>query len=79
MSNKINLGRYTHYKGGEYEVLGEVVHSETLAPMVLYKALYDSPDFSANTLWVRPKNMFLETVIIEGETRLRFTFKKSKE
>jgi hypothetical protein len=79
MSNKITPGRYTHYKGGEYEVLGEVVHSESLAPMVLYKALYDSPDFPANTLWVRPKNMFLEAIMIEGEKRPRFTFKNFKE
>ena len=42
-------GRYRHYKGGEYEVLGTVRHSETLEPMTLYRALY-----GARGLWVRP-------------------------
>lgn len=60
-------GRYRHYKGGEYEVLGTVRHSETLEPMTLYRALY-----GARGLWVRPAAMFGETVEIDGVPRLRF-------
>jgi len=63
----IALGRYRHYKGGEYEVLGVVRHSESLEPMVLYRPLYN-----ASGLWVRPYAMFLETVEWEGRRRLRF-------
>ena len=61
-------GRYRHYKGGEYEVLGTVRHSETLAPMTLYRALYGTQG-----LWVRPAAMFAETVEINGITQPRFT------
>ena len=61
-------GRYRHYKGGEYEVLGTVRHSETLEPMTLYRALY-----GARGLWVRPAAMFGETVEIDGVRQLRFT------
>ncbi|WP_345539353.1 DUF1653 domain-containing protein [Variovorax defluvii] len=60
-------GRYRHYKGGEYKVLGPVRHSETLEPMTLYRALY-----GARGLWVRPAAMFGETVEIDGEPRPRF-------
>ena len=63
----IALGRYRHYKGGRYEVLGVVRHSETLAPMVLYKPL----DHDVG-LWVRPYAMFLESVEVEGRLRPRF-------
>jgi len=64
---EIPNGRYRHYKGGEYEVLGTVRHSETLAPMVLYRALY-----GARGLWVRPAGMWTETVTVDGQARLRF-------
>ena len=60
-------GRYRHYKGGLYDVVGTVRHSETLEPMTLYRALY-----GAHGLWVRPAAMFLETVVIEGVARPRF-------
>jgi hypothetical protein len=60
-------GRYRHYKGGEYEVLGTVRHSETLEPMTLYRALYGTKG-----LWVRPAAMFDETVEIDGQSRPRF-------
>lgn len=64
----ITPGRYRHYKGGEYEVIGVVRHSETLEPMVLYRPLYNA---SGN--WVRPLGMFLETVEHEGQIRPRFS------
>ena len=60
-------GRYRHYKGGLYDVLGLARHSETLAPMVVYRALY-----GAHGLWVRPAEMFQETVVIEGVAQPRF-------
>jgi len=63
----ITLGRYRHYKGGEYEVLGVVRHSETLEPLVLYRPLYNETG-----LWVRPFAMFTEQVVIDGRCQLRF-------
>ena len=63
----IPMGRYRHYKGGEYQVLGSARHSETLEPLVLYRALYGSQG-----LWVRPARMWSETVTVQGQTRLRF-------
>ena len=60
-------GLYRHYKGGEYEVVGTVRHSETLEPMTLYRALYGQ-----RGLWVRPAGMFLETVDIGGVVQPRF-------
>jgi hypothetical protein len=60
-------GRYRHYKGGEYEVVGTVRHSETLEPMTLYRALYGQMG-----LWVRPAAMFNEQVVIEGVLQPRF-------
>ena len=60
-------GRYRHYKGGEYDVVGTVRHSETLEPMTLYRALYGEQG-----LWVRPAAMFEETVVIDGVSQPRF-------
>lgn len=60
-------GRYRHYKGGEYEVLGCARHSETLEPLVVYRPLYD-----ASGWWVRPHAMFFGTVVIDGVERPRF-------
>jgi len=70
----LKLGKYEHFKGKPYEVIGLVRHSETLEELVLYKALYDSEDFGKNTLWVRPLEMFLESVYIEGKEVSRFKF-----
>jgi hypothetical protein len=61
------LGLYRHYKGGEYEVVGTVRHSETLEPMTLYRALYGQ-----RGLWVRPAAMFSETIVFEGRSQPRF-------
>ena len=63
----VATGRYRHYKGGEYEVLGVVRHSESLEPMVLYRPLYN-----ASGLWVRPYAMFHEQVEVDGAPRPRF-------
>lgn len=61
------IGRYRHYKGGEYEVIGGARHSETFEPLVLYRSLY-----GANGLWVRPHTMFFENVVVDGVKRPRF-------
>jgi len=61
------LGRYRHYKGGEYELIGVARHSETLAPLVVYRPLYNATGW-----WVRPHAMFFESVVIDGATRPRF-------
>lgn len=68
---EIKSGLYRHFKGGEYEVIGLALHSETLEVMVVYKALYGQ-----GLTWVRPRSMFLETVIYEGKEVSRFTFIK---
>ena len=60
-------GRYRHYKGMLYEVIGTVRHSETLEPMTLYRALYGDCG-----LWVRPAAMFSEPVVIDGMRQQRF-------
>ena len=61
------LGKYKHYKGNEYEVVGIAKHSETLEEMVVYRALYGNHD-----LWVRPLVMFLEKVEVDGKIKSRF-------
>ncbi len=61
------LGRYRHYKGGAYEVIGVARHSETHEPLVVYRPLYNATGW-----WVRPHAMFFETVTIAGVTRPRF-------
>ena len=69
MNNEIKMGKYRHYKGNEYEVLGLAKHSETLEAMVVYKALYGD-----NQVWVRPLCMWNEVVTVNGVDVLRFTY-----
>ncbi len=64
----IRPGKYRHFKGNEYEVTGIARHSETGEPMVVYRALYRD-----GGLWVRPAEMWNETVIRDGKTFQRFT------
>jgi len=71
---EIKPGKYQHYKGKLYEVIGTAKHSETLEDLVVYRALYYSPEFGENVLWVRPKKMFLEKVIVDGKVVPRFKF-----
>lgn len=63
----IRPGRYRHFKGGEYEVLGVAQHSETREEMIVYRALYGE-----GGLWVRPAAMWNETVDRDGYTGPRF-------
>ncbi|MFA6197813.1 MAG: DUF1653 domain-containing protein [Patescibacteria group bacterium] len=65
-------GRYRHYKGHECEVIGIAHHSETLEELVVYRDLRDSEEFGPNALWVRPKKMFFENVVINGKEVSRF-------
>ena len=67
--DEIRPGRYRHFKGGEYQVLGMAKHSETLEPMVVYRALYGE-----GGLWVRPAAMWNETVERDGQAFRRFTY-----
>ena len=67
MSIEIKPGKYRHFKGGEYQVLGIASHSETLEPMVVYQALYGNQG-----LWVRPANMWNEIVDKDGYHGPRF-------
>lgn len=66
---EIKLGRYKHFKGGEYEVLGLAKHSETGEELVVYRALYGE-----HGLWVRPLAMFTENVEVAGKTVPRFAY-----
>lgn len=64
---EIQPGRYRHYKGNEYTVLGVARHSETLEELAVYRQ-----EYGERGLWVRPAAMFAETVEVEGQTVPRF-------
>lgn len=66
---EIKLGKYRHFKGKAYEVVGIAKHSETLEEYVVYRALYGE-----GALWIRPASMWNETVEREGKIYPRFTF-----
>lgn len=70
----LKIGRYKHHKGNFYEVIGVARHSETFEELVVYRALYDHETYGPNSLWVRPKSMFLENVTIHGKEVPRFKF-----
>lgn len=65
----IKPGKYRHFKGNEYEVIGVGRHSETLEEYVIYRALYGE-----GGLWVRPASMWNETVERDGKTYKRFEY-----
>ena len=66
---EIRPGRYRHFKGKEYQVIGVARHSETMEELVVYRALYGE-----GGLWVRPAAMWEETVERDGKTVQRFTY-----
>jgi len=70
----IRPGRYRHYKGNEYEVIGIARHSETEEEMVVYRKLYGD-----HSLWVRPLAMFRELVTVEGRQVPRFALLEESE
>lgn len=65
----IPKGRYRHYKGQDYKVIDVARHSETEAWFVVYQCLYG--DYS---IWIRPFDMFTETVVIDGKEVPRFAY-----
>jgi len=71
MENNLKLGKYKHFKGGEYRVLGIAKHSETLEDFVVYEPLYEN---KTSKLWVRPLAMFIELVEVEGKKVPRFEY-----
>lgn len=68
----MELGKYQHYKGSLVEVIGIANHSETLEKMVVYKKIEAHKGYPAGTIWVRPLDMFLENVIVDGQEVPRF-------
>ena len=68
---ELKPGKYQHYKGKEYELIGIARHSETLEELVVYKALYLPEE---ENLWVRPLKMFAENVMIDGKETPRFKY-----
>ena len=70
----LKLGKYQHYKGRLYKVIGIAKHSETLEEFVVYRALYNSPEFGKKALWIRPRKMFLENVRVNGKKVPRFKY-----
>lgn len=70
----ITPGKYTHYKGHDYEVLFVGKHSDTLEEYVVYRGLYNSEEFGNNPVWVRPLKAFTETVTVDGKDVPRFRF-----
>ena len=69
MQTQVKIGKYRHFKGNEYELIGIATHSETMEPMVVYRALYGEQG-----LWVRPASMWMETVERDGVSHQRFTY-----
>lgn len=68
MDNNADIrGIYRHYKGNEYEVIGEAIDTETEACVVVYKSTK-----SPHTLWVRPYDMFFESIIVDNKQISRF-------
>jgi cyclomaltodextrinase len=65
----IRSGRYRHYKGNDYEVIGIARHSETEEELVVYRKLYGD-----GSLWVRPLTMFIEDVVVDGKKIQRFSW-----
>lgn len=72
--NNIKLGKYRHFKGKEYEVIGIAKHSETLKELVIYRALYTSEEFGENVLWARPKEDFISNKEVDGKEVPRFEY-----
>jgi hypothetical protein len=68
-NSRIKLGKYRHYKGKNYEVIGIARHSETLEELVIYRALYDN-----HKIWARPINMFNGKVVVGGKKAPRFHY-----
>lgn len=73
-NKKLKPGKYRHYKGNHYEVIGVASHSETLEKFVVYRALYGK-----KSLWVRPIDMFIENIEFGGKMIPRFKYVDDSE
>ena len=71
---KLPRGIWEHYKGNRYQLIDVAYHSETLEPMVVYRALYGE-----GALWVRPASMWCEAVTIDGKELPRFRLVEEQE
>ncbi len=71
---EVRIGIYRHFKGSIYEVIGLATHSETGEELVVYKALYDLSGEEGDPFHVRPKGMFLDNVVVDGEEVPRFSW-----
>lgn len=71
---ELKPGKYRHFKGNEYELIAVATHSETMEPMVVYRALYGEKG-----LWVRPASMWTETVERDGYCGPRFRYVNETE
>ena len=69
LDNELRPGKYRHFKGKEYELICTATHSETMEPMVVYRALYG--EFG---VWVRPLSMWNQLVEVSGEKVPRFKY-----
>lgn len=74
IGRSVRPGRYRHYKGNEYVVFGIARHSETDEELVVYW-----PDYGERELWVRPKQMFVESVEIDGQVVKRFEYMEEEK
>jgi hypothetical protein len=74
MKSLITPGRYRHYKGKDYQVIGSARHTETEEDLVLYFPLYG--DEAELSYWVRPLGMFKESVVVDGKSMARFSLQQ---
>jgi hypothetical protein len=72
--SKIKLGKYRHFKGKLYRVIGVAYHHESEKEFVVYKQLYSSQKYPKGTLWLREKDNFLDTVMKKGKKVPRFKY-----
>ena len=70
----LKKGKYRHFKGTMVEVIGVALHSETMEEMVVYNHPDPVKGLGANTMWARPKEMFLEEIERDGKKMMRFEF-----
>lgn len=68
---EVRLGKYQHFKGGMYKVLGVAKNSETFEDLVVYEALYGN---ETSKIWVRPVSMFMDEVDVDGKKVPRFKY-----
>lgn len=70
----IQTGRYLHFKGRPYNVLGVGIDNMHLDTYIIYQALYEDPNFGSNTLWARPISLFTDTKTVDGKEIPRFRY-----